>query len=135
LTIPERIKLFKEVNRVHREIYGWRVLYQTPWGKVYFIDIDKNTRATYNNWVPMCKSEIIEYYFRDRRGRDITSLRGLFAWQAESFYHVNPYVFRDYDHKLKEEDFVTDNLGKRIKLDISQPVKCLETSISVQQRR
>ena len=50
-------------------------------------------------------------------------LQGLFAWQAEYFYHVNPYAFRDYDHKLKEEDFVSDELGKRIGPDVSQPVK------------
>jgi len=83
----------------------------------------------------MSISEATEYYFRDRRGRDITSLRGLFAWQAEYFYHVNPYAFHDYDHKLKEGDFVSDDLGKRIGPDVSQPVKCLETSISVQQRK
>jgi len=38
-------------------------------------------------------------------------------------------------NKLTEVDFISDDLGKKIRPDISHPVHCLETMINVQQRK
>jgi len=65
----------------------------------------------------------------------ITLLKGIFSWQAYYFYHMNPYKVLDRRHKLPEEDFIHDGLGKRIRPDVSHPVDCEETMIEVQQRK
>jgi len=28
LPVPERIELFKEINRVHKAMYGWKTIYE-----------------------------------------------------------------------------------------------------------
>lgn len=145
LSVPERIRLFKEINRVHRETYGWGMLYHPVYGIVAYIDIERNSRG-FKEWVPIDRSELVKYYFHDDKGRDITSLRGIFAWQAYHFNHVNPYKFdNDYRptearnfsdrRKLTEQDFISDSLGKRIRPDVSHSVKLLETPIAVQQSK
>jgi len=136
LSVPERIRLFKEINKVHREMYGWQLLYENAWGGDY-INIESDVRLDYHGeWVPMGKSDPGKYYFQDHDGKDLPSLMGIFAWQAYYFYHLNPYKFFDFSkNKLSEEDFISDNLGKRIRPDISQPVHCLGSLITVQQRK
>jgi len=138
LTIPERIKLFKEVNRVHKEIYGWKMIYDNAWYGAGRIDIGSDFRfdSYHKKWVPMGKSDVGKYYFCDNKGKDIPSLLGIFGWQAYYFYHLNPYkFFEPFKKDLADEDFISDGLGKRIKQDISHPVYCLETMIEMQQRR
>lgn len=134
LTTPERIKLFKEINRVHREVYGSKILYRCAWGGDY-IDIENNDRFDHHNeWVPIGKSDIGKYYFQDYKGKEITLLRGVFEWEAYYFHHLNPYKPYKYS-KLTEGDFITDNLGRRIRPDINHPVDCLETTFEVLQRK
>jgi len=136
LSFTERIKLFKEINRVHREIYCSRMLYRGAWGWIDYIDIDRDARESSNGWYPINSEEASEYYFRDDKGKDITSLQGSFAWQAYYFYHLNPYRFLELGkNRLTEEDFISDDFGKKIRPDISHPVHCLETTINVQQRK
>lgn len=134
LSIPERIRLFKEINRVHKAIYGSSMLYCCAWGGDY-INIESDGRLDYHGqWVPMGKSEVRKYYFKDHKGNDIPSLRGIFAWQAYDFYHLNPYKPYKYG-KLTDDDFICDGLGKRIRPDINHPVDYLESLFYVQQRK
>jgi hypothetical protein len=146
LSIPERIKLFKEINRVHKEMYGWQLLYDNGLNAEGRIDIDRDLVLRYpKEWVPMTESDARHYYFYDVQNRDITLLRGLFAWEAWYFHHLNPYKFDDEyrpsgakafeSRKLTEEDFISNNLGKRIRPDIDHPVRCQESLIEVQQRK
>lgn len=136
MSVPERIRLFKEINRVHREIYGSRMLYRGAWGRIEYIDIDRDVRESSDGWDPISSEEAREYYFLDDKGKDITLLRGSFAWQAYYFYHLNPYRLSEfYKKELGDEDFISDGLGKRIRPDINHPVNCLETTINVQQRK
>jgi len=136
LSIPERIKLFKEINKIHKEMYGWKMLYENAWGGDY-IDIESDVRFDYHDeWVPIDKSDACKYYFNDTKGKDIASLLGTFAWQAYYFYHLNPYRFLELGkNKLADEDFILNGLGKRIRPDVDHPVTCLETIIEVQQRK
>ncbi|MBO3803809.1 MAG: hypothetical protein JTT11_08095, partial [Candidatus Brockarchaeota archaeon] len=136
LPIPERIKLFKEINRVHKETYGWKMMYKNAWYGAGKIDIENDVRLDYHGrWVPMGRSEAGKYYFQNDKGNDITLLRGIFSWQAYYFYRLNPYRIIDYKEELADEDFISDGLGKRIRPDVSRPVHCLETMIKVQQRK
>jgi len=128
----ERTKLFKEINRVHKEIYGWKLIYDNA-RRGGSIDIEGDIRAVPNNWIPMGINEITSYYFNDIFGRDITLLRGLFAWQAYYFTHINPYKY--YKYTTKQEDLISDSLGERIRPDIDHPVQCQESLIEVQQRK
>lgn len=134
LSIPERIRLFKEINRVHKEIYGWKMIYDNVWhiGK---IDIENDVRLGLNEPVPISKSDAGKYYFLDDKGKDIPSFKGILAWEAYYFYHLNPYKILDYKKELTDEDFIFDGLGKRIRPDVNHPVHCLETIIEVQQRK
>jgi hypothetical protein len=136
LSVTERIKLFKEINRVHRAIYGSRMLYRGAWGRIEYIDIDRDAREGSNGWDPISREEAREYYFHDDKGKDITLLRGIFAWQAYYFYHLNPHRFVESNKKkFEDENFFFNSFGKRIGLDISHSVDCLETMIEVQQRK
>jgi hypothetical protein len=135
LSVPERIKLFKEINRIHRKIYNSRMLYRGAWGRIEYIDIDRNCREGSNGWNPISSNEVREYYFHDDKGKDITLLRRSFAWQAYYFYHLNPYKFLELNkNRLTEGDFISDDLGKKIRPDISHSIHCLETTLNVQQR-
>ncbi len=135
LSVPDRIRLFKEINRVHKAIYGWKIIY---WNTLYGdrIDIESDTRfdSYHKEWIPLDKSDVGRYYFCDDKGRDITLLKGIFSWEAYDFPHLNPYTYYLYSNPV-EEDFVSDSLGKRVRPDIGHPVKCLETTIDVQQRK
>jgi len=146
LSIPERIKLFKEINRVHKDMYGWQLLYDNGLNAEGRIDIDRNLVLHYpKEWVPMTESDARHYYFYDTQNRDITLLRGLFAWEAWYFHHLNPYKFDDeyrpsgaeasVSLKLSEEDLISNGSGKRIRPDIDHPVECQESLIEVQQRK
>ena len=134
LAIPERIKLFKEINRVHKVMYGWKMIYENAWD-VDRIDIENDIRfdSYHKKWIPLDKSDAEKYYFYDK-SRDITLLKGLFAWEAYHFTHLNPYKYYPYG-KSGEEDFVSDNLGKRVGPDVDHPVKCLETTFDMHQRK
>jgi hypothetical protein len=142
MTVPQRIGLFKEIDRMHRDTYGWGMIYVNVWNPAGRIAIDKDARIL-DKLVPIGEPEATAYYFNDSRGNDITRLRGAFAWQAYEFLHVNPYKFSDYYspggvrgmRQLGEDDIVSDNLGRRVKSDVSHPVECLETPIEVQQRK
>jgi len=136
LSVPERIKLFKEINRVHKQIYGSRMLYRCAWGGDY-INIENDVRLDYHNeWVPINRSDAGKYYFYDDKGKDIPSLLGIFAWEAYDFYHLNPYEYRKvYGQKLADEDLISDYRGKRIRPDISHPIRCQQTYFNIQQRR
>ena len=142
MTVPQRIGLFKEIDRMHRDTYGWGMIYVNVWNPAGRIAIDKDARIL-DTLVPIGESEATAYYFNDSRGNDITRLRGAFAWQAYEFLHVNPYKFSDYYspggargmRQLGEDDIVSDNLGRRVKSDVGHPVECLETPIEVQQRK
>ena len=134
LSVPERIRLFKKINRVHKEMYGWKMIYDNAWhaGK---IDIENDIRLGLDEPVPISKSDASKYYFLDDKGRDIPSFKG-FAWQAYYFCHLNPYKFFNYGkNKPSDEDLISDSFGKRIRPDIGHPVDCLETMIEVQQRK
>jgi hypothetical protein len=133
LTAPERIKLLREINRVHKETYGWGMPYWNTWGRAYFIDLERDLRATSDDWVPLDGSEVEKYLFLDEKCGDITSLRGIFSWEASSFYHLNPYKFDR--SRIRAEDIISDGLGKRPRPDIDYPIKCRETPITVQQRK
>lgn len=132
LSVPERIRLFKDLNRIHKEIYSWKMIYENA-QRGEFINIEGDARAVTNNWVPMDINEAKDYYFHDMDGRDITLLRNLFAWQAYYFNHVNPYKFSKYSTRKK--DLISDSLGKRIRPDAGYQVRCLESLIEVQQRK
>jgi len=136
LSLLERIKLFKEINRVHKEMYGWKMIYENAWYGASRIDIESDIRFdSYNKkWVPLDKSDAGRYYLYDDKGRDITSLCGIFAWAAYHFTHLNPYKYYPYSEPV-EEDFISDALGKRIRPNVGHPVKCLETTFEVQQRK
>lgn len=131
-TVPERIKLFKNINKIHKEIYGWKMIYDNA-QRGGSIDIEGDTRAVPINWVPMGINEIKDYYFYDTNGRDITLLCSLFAWQAYYFNHVNPYDFSKYD--TRQEDLISDSLGKRVRPDVDHPILCSESLLEVQQRK
>lgn len=145
LSVQERLKLFKEINRVHKELYGWKMAYENAWYGASRIDIDRDVILRPKEDVPIGNSQANEFYFSDDKGRDITLLKGLFAWQAYYFYHVNPYKFEGHyrptgaqsseRQKLTEDDFVIDELGKRVRPDIGHPVECLESYMGIQQRR
>jgi len=138
LMITERIKLFKEIDRVHREIYGWKTIYENAWYGSGRIDIESDMRfdVVQGGWIPMGNSDAEKYYFQDDKGKDIPSLRGIFAWQAYHFHHLNPYRFLEPSKKeLVGEDFISDGMRKRIRPDITHPVNCLGSLIEVQQRR
>lgn len=113
LSIPERIRLFKEINRVHKAIYGSRILYRCAWGGDY-IDIENDVRLNYNGeWVPISQSNAGKYYFHDHKGKDIPSFWGTFAWEACDFYHLNPYKFLDFGkNKPSDEDLISDSFGE-----------------------
>jgi len=136
LSVPERIRLFKEINRVHRELYGWKMLYENASYGAGRINIEDDIRfdPLHEKWVTMEKSKE-RYYFHDNKGNDITSRRGIFAWEAYNFIHINPYKFNEFDKRLTEEDIITDSLGKRIRPNVNHPVDCLETTFEVQQRK
>ena len=129
--------MFKEINRLHKEMYGWKILYEPTYGIARYIDIDRDQALHYiKGWIPMDMSEAGKYYFYDNKGRERSLLKGIFAWQAYYFYHLNPYKFYEhYKQKLTDEDFISDGLGNRIRPDVDHPVHCLETMIEVQQRK
>jgi len=135
LSVPERIRLFKEINGVHKAIYGWKTIYENAWYGEGRIDLESDVRfdSYRKTWIPLTKSDEDRFYFHDDKGRDITLLKGLFAWEAYDFSHPNPYEY--YDHGFVEEDFVSDNLGKRIRPDVGHAIFCLETPFNVQQRK
>lgn len=131
LSIPERIKLFKEVNRAHKDAYGWNLIYENI-RKEGFIDIERNTRISKID-EQLGESDVESCYFYDDRGNNISLLRGLFSWEAYDFYHINPYKYNDtYTNK---EDVITDELGKRIRVDINHPVRSNISWIDIQQRK
>jgi len=136
LSVSERIRLFKEINRVHKEMYGWKMVYEPAYGIVKYIDIDRDLVLHYSKeWAPMNESDVGQYYFQDYKGKDIPSLWGIFGWQAYYFSHLNPYKFYEFGKKLPEEDFVSDSLGKKIRPNINHPVDCRQSLIEVQQRK
>lgn len=135
LSIPERIRLFKEINRVHRKIYGWNMIYDNAWNAHGHIDIARDLRFDLKECIPINKSKAGKYYFYDNKDMDITLLRGIFSWQAYYFYHLNPYKVLGRHNELPEEDFISDGLGKRIRPDVSHPVNCEVTLIEVLQRK
>lgn len=89
LSVSERIRLFKEINRVHKEMYGWKMVYEPAYGIVKYIDIDRDLVLHYSKeWAPMNESDVGQYYFQDYKGKDIPSLWGIFGWQAYYFSHL-----------------------------------------------
>jgi len=128
--------MFKEINRVHKATYGWKMIYWNAWYGAGRIDIESDIRfdSYLKKWIPLDKSDEGRYYFYDDKGRDITSLRGIFAWEAYHFPHLNPYNYYHYG-KPVEEDFISDGLGKRIGPDVGHPVYCLETTFDMQQSK
>jgi len=135
LSVPERIRLFKEINRVHKKMYGWNIVYENAWTLTH-IDIERNLALNVEDWVSINKSNERKYYFLDRDGKELPSFRGTFAWQAYYFYHLNPYkFFEPYKNELTDKDFISDGLGKRIRPDVSHPVNCDVTLIEVLQRK
>jgi len=135
LTVPERIRLFKVINRVHEAMYGWKIIYWNVWNGDR-IDIESDIRfdSYHKKWIPLDKSDEGRYYFHDDEGRDISWLRGIFAWEAYNFPHLNPYKYHQYNEPV-EEDFISDSLGKRIGPDVGHPIYCLETTFDVRQRK
>lgn len=124
MSVPERIRLFKEINRVHKAIYGWKIIYENAWNGDGRIDIENDASFDlyHKKWVPMIKSEAGKYYFQDDKGKDIASLLGVFAWQAYYFYHLKP-------HKGP----ISDELVKSIIPEVSHSLECLESIIEMQQ--
>lgn len=59
MSVPERIRLFKEINRVHKAIYGWKIIYENAWNGDGRIDIENDASFDlyHKKWVPMIKSE------------------------------------------------------------------------------
>jgi len=132
LSVSERIRLFKEINRAHQYAYGWNLIYKNI-RKEGLIDIERDTTIFSKTKKQLDESNVESCYFFDDRGNNIRLLRGLFAWEAYDFYHVNPYKF--FVNYMREGDMIVDELGKRLRQDLDHPVKCNISWIDVQQRK
>lgn len=74
---------------MHKQTYGWKLIYDNAWYGAGRIDIERDLRLGLKECIPIRKSEARKYYFCDNKGRNIPSLQGIFAWQAYYFYHLN----------------------------------------------